>query len=254
MEGVLGNRRDILVGIVNGIDTKEWDPETDKDIAARYNVSQIEKKNQNKAALQKENGFAVDPKIPVLGFISRLVDQKGLDILVPAIESIVKLGAQFVLLGTGEERYHHVLRDLAKKNKGKFKAHILFDAKVAKSIYAGSDMFLVPSYFEPCGLGQMIALRFGTIPVVRATGGLADTVHSFNAKTGEGNGFSFEEYTSEALIGSIRQALETFWDAPTWHRLVQNAMACDFSWSASAKQYIKLFEQTKRRPLEGLNK
>ena len=197
---------------MNGIDPAEWNPETDTDLAATYNVKTLEKKAQNKALLQKENGLAVDPKAPLVGMVSRLVDQKGMDILIPALSTLVGMGVQFVLLGTGEERYHQVLRDFAKKNKGKAAVHILFDPKMAKHIYAGSDMFLVPSYYEPCGLGQMIAFRYGTVPVVRETGGLADTVKNYDLKTGQGTGFSFRDYTAEALVSTVERAVNVFRD------------------------------------------
>src|SRR5207249_3643486 len=134
----------------------------------------------NKNALQKDNNLSVDPKVPLVGVVTRLVDQKGIDILIPALAPLLAMGAQFLLLGTGEEKYHQALLDFAKKNKGRAAVHILFDPKMAKQIYAGSDMILVPSYYEPCGLGQMIALRFGTVPVVRETGGLADTVQNYD--------------------------------------------------------------------------
>ncbi len=254
MEGVLQRRKDTLHGVVNGIDTKEWDPEHDPDIAARYNFETIQKKEINKHALQKENGLPVDSAVPVVGMVSRLVDQKGMDILVEAMDALVKMGVQFVLLGTGEEKYHHALRDVAKKNRNHVRVHILFDSKMAKRIYAGSDLFLLPSYYEPCGLGQMIALRYGTVPVVRATGGLADTVQNFNVKSGQGNGFSFEAYKAEALTDAVRRAVETFRDAELWRRITGNAMASDFSWAASARKYIKLFEMTKRRAVTGLER
>lgn len=252
LEGVLARRRDSLYGVVNGIDPEEWDPEKDQDIAAHFSAAKIEKKAGNKTALQKENNLAVNPRKPVMGMVTRLVDQKGLDILIPALASMMQMGIQFVLLGTGEEKYHHVLRDFAKKNKSQCSVHILFDAKMAKHIYAGSDMMLLPSYYEPCGLGQMIALRFGSIPIVRETGGLADTIRNFDPKTGTGNGFSFREYTPEALLDAAERALKIYENEEEWHALVRNAMASDFSWDASAKRYVQIYEITKRRPIEDL--
>ncbi len=248
MEGVLAKRRGHLIGIVNGINPREWDPETDPDLAARYNFSTIDKKGINKSTLQKENGFVVDPKIPLLGLVARLVEQKGLDILIPALGAMTDLGAQFVLLGTGEEKFHQALRDVAKKYRGRCGIHILFDPKMAKRIYASCDMLLIPSYFEPCGLGQMIAFRFGTIPLVRRTGGLADTVQEFNPKTGKGNGFCFDDYTPEALMTTVRHAFELYRNPKTWLALVKNAMASDFSWVASAKKYARVYETVKKRP------
>ncbi|OQA56583.1 MAG: Glycogen synthase [Candidatus Omnitrophica bacterium ADurb.Bin277] len=250
MEGVLAARKDTVTGIMNGIDPEEWDPATDKDIEANYSALSFSKKKINKAALQEENGFAVDDSIPLIGFVSRLAEQKGIEILIPALEKIAKMGVQFVLLGTGEERYHQILRVFAKRNKKWFGVHILFDPKMAKRIYAGSDMFLFPSYYEPCGLGQIIGLRYGSVPVVRATGGLADTVEPFDAATGEGNGFLFEDYSSKALVDSLEKAIAVFRRKKQWQILVRNAMESDYSWSASAKKYSKLYESVKRRPFK----
>jgi len=245
-DGVLNARKGPYYGVLNGIDFREWNPETDPDIVAQYSLKKIDKKWINKNALQKEDDFKVDPKIPLVGMISRLVDQKGVDILISAMEKFPKMGIQFVLLGTGEERYHKVLREIAKSHKGHIGVHIVFDAKMAKRIYAGSDILVLPSYYEPCGLAQMIALRFGTIPVVRATGGLADTIEEYDPKKAKGNGFLFEEYTSEAFLEALERALRTFHQEKDWQRLVRNAMACDFSWTASAKKYLQIFEGTKR--------
>jgi len=251
MEGVLAARKDSVTGIINGIDPKDWDPATDPDIDTNYDLKDLSGKKVNKAALQKENGFKADPGIPLLGFVARLVDQKGLDILVPVLEQLSRQqDVQMVLLGTGEDQYHQVLRDLAKKNKKWFGVHILFDPKMAKKIYAGSDMLLIPSYYEPCGLGQIIALRYGTVPIVRATGGLADTIQNFESATQQGNGFTFENYTSDALYAALLKAVKTFKQEKLWKALVKNAMESDFSWNASAKKYETLYETVKRRPFK----
>ncbi len=250
MEGVLAARKDSVTGIVNGIDPKDWDPEKDQDLEANYNASNLVKKKLNKAHLQRENGFKVDEQIPLLGFVARLVDHKGLDILIPVFEQLAKQEVQLVLLGTGDEKYHHVLRDLAKKNRKWLGVHILFDSKMAKKIYAGSDIFLFPSYYEPCGLGQIIALRYGAIPVVRAVGGLADTIQEFDPATQQGNGFRFEEYTSDALAEALTRAIGLYKQEKIWKALMRNAMASDFSWTASAKKYIQLYESVKRRTIK----
>lgn len=247
MEGVLAKRKDQIQGIINGIDPEEWDPEKDTDLAARFNLSTFEKKSANKAALQKENHLALEPKVPLAGVVSRLVDQKGIDILVPALGAMVKMGMQVVIVGTGEEKYHHVLRDIAKKNKGSIAVHILFDTKMAKRVYGGADMFLVPSFYEPCGLGQLIAMRYGTVPVVRETGGLADTVQPYDIKSGSGNGFSFQDYSSEALLASLERAVAIYKNDKKWHEVVSNAMNSDYSWEASARKYVRVYESTKRR-------
>lgn len=254
MEGVLAARKDSVTGIINGIDPKDWDPATDPDIDVKYDLKDLSGKKLNKAALQKEHNFKVDPSIPLLGFVARLVDQKGLDILVPVLEQLSEQqDVQMVLLGTGEDQYHQVLRDLAKKNKKWFGVHILFDPKMAKRIYAGSDMMLIPSHYEPCGLGQIIGLRFGAIPVVRATGGLADTIQNFEPASQKGNGFLFEDYTSEALHTVLLRAVKIFKQEKLWKALTKNAMESDFSWEASAKKYEKLYGSIKRRPFKTEN-
>ncbi len=251
MEGVLAARKDTVTGIVNGIDPADWDPSTDTDIDAKYDPKDLSGKKLDKAALQKENGFKVDPAVPLVGFVARLVDQKGLDILIPVLERLAQQqDVQFVLLGTGEDPYHQTLRDLAKKNKKWFGVHIVFDPKMAKRIYAGADMLVIPSYYEPCGLGQIIALRYGTVPVVRATGGLADTVQNFETASQKGNGFIFEDYTSDALHGALLRAVKIFKQEKLWKELIKNAMKSDFSWEASAKKYGQLYETLKRRPFK----
>lgn len=250
MEGVLQRRADRLHGVSNGIDYLEWDSASDRDLAANYTAEDRSSKAANKKALQLENGFATDPEVPVIGLISRLVDQKGLDILIPAMGEMPKLGVQFVLLGTGEDKYHKILREIAKKNKKHFGIHIVFDTAMAKRIYAGSDMMLVPSYYEPCGLGHMIALRFGTVPVARATGGLADSIREYDVRTGKGNGFLFDAYTPEALLEAVKRAIHVYKDSTRWDQLVKNAMTYDCSWKASAKRYMRIFEMTQRRKLE----
>ncbi|HNX68663.1 MAG TPA: glycogen synthase GlgA [Candidatus Omnitrophota bacterium] len=253
MEGVLAARKDSVTGIVNGIDPKDWDPETDSDIEAQFSLGNPSRKELNKAALQKENGFKVDKSIPVLGLVARLVDQKGVDILIPILEQLSKEEVQLVILGTGEEKYHQILRDIAKRNKKWFGVHILFDPKMAKRIYAGCDMLLFPSYYEPCGLGQIIGLRYGTVPVARATGGLADTIREFEISTQKGNGFLFEEYSGEAFLSTILRACKVFKQEKLWKALVKNAMESDFSWASSARKYTQLYETVKRRPVKVTN-
>lgn len=243
MDKVLANRKDSLYGIVNGLDYEEWNPATDKDIVQVYDAASLPKKKLNKAALQKSEDFAVDPSIPLFGVISRLIDQKGIDILVASLDALAAMGGQLVVLGTGDEKYHHVLREVGRRYRGRFGIHIVFDAARAKHIYAGCDFILVPSYYEPCGLAHLVAMRYGTIPIVRATGGLADTVEEFNLAAGSGNGFCFEAYKSEALIQAVERGLEAFKDKKAWNGLMSNAMACDFSWDASAKKYVELFDR-----------
>lgn len=247
LEGVLAARALNIFGVTNGIDYKEWNPETDKDIASHYGAATLSKKQGNKHELQKENAFKVDSDIPVFGIVSRLVDQKGMDILIPVLQEIREWDIQFVLLGTGEDKYHQIFREIAKKTKGHFGIHILFDPKMAKRIYAGADMILVPSHYEPCGLAQMIALRYGTIPVVRATGGLADTVEEFDLKTGQGNGFRFDDYSPEAFLTALKNAIKIFKEKKSWETLMKNALASDYSWTHSAKRFVELFEEVQKK-------
>lgn len=252
LDGVLVGQKEKLVGIVNGIDPAEWDPSKDKDLPAQFTADSLDGKARCKAALQKENGLDIDPKTPIVGVVSRLVDQKGINILIEGMERMFHMGLQLILLGTGEEKYHRILREVGRKKRGQASVHILFDPLLAKKIYAGSDMILVPSYYEPCGLSQMIALRYGTIPVVRETGGLADTIQNYDLHTGQGNGFVFSDFTHGAMLWGLERAVETYNNSKAWSRLVKNAMACDFSWTASAKKYLQVYDSSVRRPIVGL--
>lgn len=253
LDGVLSQHASKIHGIVNGIDPAEWDPASDPKLPANFTVDRLEGKLKNKSALQQENGLDLDPNSPIISLVARLVEQKGIHLLIEGLEPLLAMGFQFVLLGTGEEKYHRVLREMARRNRHRCSVHILFDADMAKRIYAGSDMLLMPSYYEPCGLGQMIALRYGTIPIVRETGGLADTIQNFDEKTSQGNGFTFREFEVPAFLGAVGRALKVY-RSPEWKRLIQNAMTADFSWTASAKKYIEVYKTAERRPLEGLKK
>ena len=250
MEAVLSYRKDDLIGIINGIDPDEWDPKDDADLEANFSLRDIKKKKLCKKALQKENHLDLNPEAPVFGFVGRLADQKGLDILAPVVETMVREGWQLVLLGTGEEKYHQLLRDLGKHYPKHLGVNITFDAKLAKRIYAGSDFFLMPSRYEPCGLGQMISLRFGTIPVVRSTGGLADTIQEFDPNSEIGNGFVFTRYQSEDLLRAMRRAVQIYRNEEVWSKLIKNGMSCDFSWAASARRYAELYERVEKKPLK----
>ena len=234
-DAILRDRRDDLFGIVNGIDYSEWDR------------AKMPPKREAKAALQKEMGLPVRPEAPLLGIVSRIASQKGFDLVAAAADRIFRHDAQFVLLGTGEPHLEEAFRQLHTKLPSKVSLRLGFDADLARRIYAGSDMFLMPSRYEPCGLGQMIALAYGTIPVVRATGGLADTVH----ETGDmPNGFVFEPYEADELAATVERALAAHADQARWQQLVQNAYACDFSWTASAKRYVELYERALRNRTE----
>ena len=243
LEGVLARRRGDLFGVLNGIDYDEWDPGTDQLLPARFAADDLKGKAADKAALQKKLGLPQRADVPVFGLVSRLAGQKGLDILSEVLPHMLQLDVQFALLGTGEHHYHDLLSGFAKQYPDKLGLVLGFDNPLAHLIYAGSDFFLMPSRYEPCGLGQMISLRYGTIPVVRHTGGLADTITDFNPQTGAGNGFSFREHTSVALFGAVARALLTMKTPPAWQRLVKNAMACEFSWGRSAKSYLELYQR-----------
>lgn len=236
LEGILSKRKNNLFGILNGIDYDEWNPQTDKELARKYSARLSTDKVYNKVALQKELGLPVNPDVPLLGVVGRLAGQKGFDILAEKIDEICSMDLQFVLLGTGEEMYRKIMQDIAKKYPGKTSINIKFDNTLAKKIYASSDMFLMPSRYEPCGLGQLISLRYGTIPVVRKTGGLADTIT-------EDNGFVFEKYSSDELFRAIKRGLDAYKNRKEWQAMVKRAMEYDFSWGNSAKEYVKLYKK-----------
>ena len=231
LEKVISARK--ACGIVNGLDTKLFNPATDKLIAKKYSVKSLKSKQENKAALQKTLGFEINKDIPLIGMVTRLTEQKGIDLI---DEKFLELPCQLVILGTGEKVYEEQLSSLEKKYPDKIKAKIFFDLRLAQQIYAGSDMFLMPSRFEPCGLGQMIAMRYGAVPIVRATGGLADTV---NNKVG----FKFKEFSTDALIKITKTAIKAFEDKKKWRELQRNCMQQDFSWDKSAKEYLRLYKK-----------
>jgi len=241
LDPLLRDRRDRLFGILNGIDYEVMNPATDKYIAQNFDVNSLEKRVQNKVALQQEADLKQDAAVPLIGVISRLTDQKGFDILGDVIDHLLDLDLQLVVLGTGDPHYHEMFSRLAQAYPAKAAIFLTFNAELARKIYAGTDMFLMPSRFEPCGLGQMIAMRYGSVPIVRATGGLADTVKDFDPYTGEGNGFSFARYDRWALFATIVRAMENYKYRDTWGKLQAKGMTADFSWDASAKKYVDLY-------------
>jgi len=234
-----------LFGILNGIDVEEYDPAKDKEIYRNFDADSAGKKAQNKLELQKECNLPSSREIPLVGIISRLYDQKGFDLIANARLGFALLDFQMVILGTGDQHYHHLFQKFAANYPEKVSVHLTFNATLAKRIYAGSDIFLMPSRFEPCGLGQMIALRYGSIPVVRTTGGLADTVFDFNAETGEGNGFAFKSYDHWMLFATVVRAFEYYKNKDIWRSLVRKAMLEDYSWEHSAKEYIELYKKAR---------
>jgi starch synthase len=244
LDPVLRDRRDRLFGVLNGIDTEVLNPATDPHLPVNYTVKSLGKRVQNKLALQREGGLTQDAEVPLIGIISRLADQKGFDLLSEIIDPLLNLlGVQFVLLGTGEKQYHDMFGQLAQRYPGKAAVFLTFNAPLAQKIYAGSDLFLMPSRFEPCGLGQMIAMRYGSVPVVRATGGLADTVTDYDPRTGRGNGFTFGPYDHWALFAAVVRALEHYKDKEAWRKLQMRGMTADFSWGASARKYVELYHR-----------
>jgi starch synthase len=250
MQRLLRQRLPSLSGIMNGIDVKEFDPRNDLLIAQTYGPETVkEGKKVNKRMLYSRLSAPFDPDVPLIGVISRLVGQKGFDLVKAVIEEILDSERVFlVVLGDGEKEYVDFFRDLASRHPQQVRVFIGFDNKLAHLIYAGSDLFLMPSKFEPCGLGQLIALRYGTLPLVRETGGLVDSVRPYNEYTKEGNGFSFTHYNAHDMMHVIRYALKTFHHDPqSWDLLVQHAMEADFSWARSAKTYKKLYRNLTRR-------
>ncbi len=232
-------RHDILSGILNGIDTASYNPAKDKALAANY--SEPAGKTPNKAALQRELGLTEDPDVPLCAAVSRLTEQKGFDLLDAVVEEMLET-CQVAILGTGDPAYENHYRSLQAAHPGRFSAQIRFSEPLSRRIYAGADVFLMPSRFEPCGLSQMISMRYGTLPVVRQTGGLADSVIPFNRYTGEGNGFGFLNYNAHELLFTVKEACRLYREEPeTWRKLQEQAMAADFSWKASAQSYRKLY-------------
>jgi starch synthase len=234
-----------LSGIINGIDYDQNNPATDPAITVNYDVSNvIEAKKANKIALQERVGLKVDPDVALLGVVTRLTDQKGMQLLQEKAEELLNSrNVQVVVLGTGEAQFENSFRYFEWKYAGQFCAYIDFDVELAQQIYASADMFLMPSAFEPCGLSQMISMRYGTLPIVHETGGLSDTVQPYNQYTGEGNGFSFNIFNGDTFIQTIHYALDVYESNPdAWYQLIQQAMATDFSWTEPAKEYINLYE------------
>jgi len=242
LEGLLRARANSLAGIINGIDYDEYSPKVDKFIENFDGRNFASGKRNNKLLLQGELGLDVNPDTPMIGIVSRLVDQKGFTLLAEVLEELAAMDIQIVVLGTGEEKFENMFRHEAWCNPGKISANITFNAALAQKIYAASDMFLMPSLFEPCGLSQMIALSYGSIPIVRETGGLKDTIESYNEFEDTGNGFSFSEPNSADMLHTIKRAVEFYGDKTKWKSLVRRAMKCNFSWDNSAKTYVELYE------------
>ena len=244
LDGVLRKRSADLYGIINGVDYKEWDPATDKFIVANYDSQNLEGKRRCKEDLMKQVGLKGLGEKPLIGMVSRMAEQKGFDILAEAMGELMALELGMVILGTGDEKYQNLFAEMPKRFPEKLAVKLAFDNPLAHKIEAGCDMFLMPSKYEPCGLNQMYSLKYGTIPIVRATGGLDDTIENFDPTTEKGNGFKFIEYSAQELIAKVKEAVELFHEEKAaWRKLIQNAMACDFSWERSAEKYVKVYEK-----------
>jgi starch synthase len=242
LDGLLRSRADVLTGILNGVDYAAWNPATDASIAAHYSPSDVTGKAACKKAALEAFGLPLSKNnLPLVGMVSRLAGQKGIDILVDALGGLMASGMKLVILGTGEESIQRSLEAAAGRYPSFLGLKIGFDDRLAHTIIAGSDIFLIPSRYEPCGLTQMYSLKYGTIPVVRATGGLDDSISEFEPVEGQGNGFKFDSATPQALTDGVRRAVRTYAQKRLWARLVQNAMACDFSWERTAQEYQLLY-------------
>lgn len=243
LDGLLNSVSYKLYGIVNGIDYDMYNPRKDKDIPKNFGLTTMKNKLVNKLELQKHLGLPQDKDVPVIGLVSRLVSQKGLDLIKGVIEEILHLDIQLVILGTGDQTYEDLFSYYSNIYPEKLSSNIGFSNSLAKLIYSGADMFLMPSLFEPCGIGQLIALRYGTVPIVRETGGLKDTIIPYNKYTNEGNGFSFTNYNAHDMLNVIQLAIETFKDKKRWTIIQKNGMKSETSWKESAKQYSNLYKK-----------
>ncbi len=246
LEGLLSHRKEVLTGIINGIDANQWNPETDAYISERYNISTLNKKQLNKTALQNKHSLPVDNSIPVIALVSRLVEQKGIDLVLECLPEMLTLPLQFFLLGNGNKSFEQQLSLFAETYPDKIAITIGYDEAMAHLLEAGADIFLMPSRFEPCGLNQLYSQRYATVPIVRKTGGLADTVVDTLPETLSKNtatGFVFNEATSGALMETIKRALIVYSQPKTWKQLQTTGMKKDYSWTKSAKEYMALYEQ-----------
>ena len=243
LDGLLALRRDHLLGILNGVDYGVWSPEHDQHIEFQYDAQNQNGKRRCKAALQARFGLAIRPRTPLIGVVSRLAEQKGIDLLVPALDQLLKSqDVQAVILGDGDIALEESCRDLAARHPGKAAVEIGYDIPLAHEIFAGADLFAMPSRFEPCGLSQLYAMRYGAIPIVRDTGGLHDTVTDYDPETGTGTGFRFGEATVEALVAGISRAIDEYGLARRWRRVIATAMGMDFSWDRAADSYIDAYQ------------
>jgi starch synthase len=247
LEGVLRSRAATVTGILNGVDYDEWSPQADKFTVAKYSPQDLSGKQLCKKDLL--NAFGVtnaDPKVPVIGIVSRFAAQKGFDLIAQVMDRLAREETIMVALGAGDKPYEEMFQRLNKQFPNKIAVKVAYDNAIAHKIEAGADMFLMPSRYEPCGLNQIYSLKYGTVPIVRATGGLDDTIEPWDARTGKGTGFKFTEYTGEALLATVKQALLAYRDQSSWQTLMRNGMGRDFSWGASAREYGKIYDRIRQ--------
>jgi starch synthase len=246
LEGVLRNRAATVTGILNGVDYAEWSPQTDKFIVAKYSPQDLSGRQKCKQDLLNTFGITnPDAKVPVIGMVSRFAAQKGFDLIAQIMDRLAREEMIMVVLGSGDKPYEDLFQRLNKLFPNKIAVKVAFDNAVAHKIEAGADMFLMPSRYEPCGLNQIYSLKYGTVPIVRATGGLDDTIEPWDARTGKGTGFKFTDYTGEALLAAIKHALVAYQDPSSWQTLMRNGMDRDFSWGASAREYGKIYDRVR---------
>ena len=243
LDGLLMTRKKDLYGIVNGVDYSVWNPDVDKFIVSRYSEKDLTGKHECKKDVMGEFDLKHDLGRPLIGMITRLAEQKGVDLAAESMDRMIKSQVDFVLLGFGDEKYNNIFRELARRYKGRVGVRIGFDNALAHKIEAGCDMFLMSSRYEPCGLNQLYSLKYATVPIVRAVGGLDDTVQDFNPSTKKGNGFKFKEASCEALLTAVKRAVTTFKDKKLWNLLLHNGLSCDYSWDSSAEKYERLYKK-----------
>jgi starch synthase len=245
LQDIARKRKADLTGILNGIDYTQWDPAVDQLIPHRYDIRTMDQKVDNKKALLQKMHLPFDERVPVIGIISRLADQKGFDLIDEVLEEMMKLNLQLVVLGTGEKKYHDLFEKAARRYPDKVAAALMFNNDLAHLIEAGSDMFLMPSRYEPCGLNQIYSLRYGTVPIVRATGGLDDTIEDQNGSGG--TGFKFTSYKGSELLKTIQRAVHAFADQNGWKKLMKTGMAKDYSWESSARKYLHVYRSVTKK-------
>lgn len=254
LENLFRELRGKLYGILNGLDTTDFNPSSDKIITQQFSKKNLDLRVVNKLALQKHFGLEVNEKIPLLSFVGRLDEQKGLGLLAREMEFIIEeLGAQFIIVGSGDQYFHEVFTELEKKYPGKVGIHLMRDFILPRKVFAGADMILIPSKYEPGGIIAVEAMRYGCIPVARATGGLADSVVNYDSQADTGYGFTFKKFTPESLLTAVVRAIETFKNPVRWKKIVQRSMSVDFSWNKSAEKYLKLYQKAREYRSEAIS-